>query len=81
MIGSSIVNWNGHPVVMICMQDGRHMAMLYVLKDADVAGLKDNSTETFQRADWVVRATKANGQVRLLAARGTADDLDFPMPF
>ncbi len=81
MIGSSMVNWNGHPVVMICLQDGKHMAMLYVLKAGDVTGLQENVTETMQKADWVVRATKADGQVRLLAARGTPDDLDFPMPF
>ena len=32
MIGSSVVDWNGQPVVMICLQDGKRMAMLYVMK-------------------------------------------------
>ena len=81
MIGSSVVDWNGHPVVMICLQDGKKMAMLYVLNAKDFPELADGATDTMQKQDWVVRATKANGQIHLLAAQGGPDDLDFRMPF
>ncbi len=81
MIGSSVVNWNGHPVVMICLQNGKQMAMLYVLKASDIADLQEGTTETVQKADWVVRASSSHGQVRLLATKGRPEDLNFPMPF
>ena len=70
MIGASTATWNGRPVVMICLQDGKRMAMLYVLNASDVPEMRDGATETFQHADWVVRATKSNGQVHLLTAKG-----------
>ena len=81
MIGSSMVNWNGHPVVMICLQNGKHMAMLYILNGNEAPGMRDGVTETVQKAGWVVRASKSNGQLHLLAARGGPEDLNFPMPF
>jgi len=81
MIGASMVTWNGHPVVMMALQDGKKMAMLYVMKADDIPNMPDGTTETMQHGDWVVRATKVNGQVHLLAAKGTPDDLDFQMPF
>jgi hypothetical protein len=81
MIGSSIVHWDGHPVVMICLQNQKEMAMLYVLSGDEAPGLKDGATETLQRAGWVVRASKSNGQLHLLAAKGGPENLDFRMPF
>lgn len=82
MIGSSMVEWNGRPVVMVCLQDGRHMAMLYVLKASDApAGLPEGSTETVTKANWVVRTTRQHDQVQLLTVRGRPEDLDFPRPF
>ncbi len=80
MIGSSVVEWNGKPVVMVCLQNGKRMAMLYILSDSDAAGLHEGASETVQHADWVVRTTKSHGQVRLLATRGRPEDLDFQMP-
>ena len=58
MIGSSVVDWNGQPVVMICLQDGQRMAMLYILKPGDGPGLPEGATETMQQAGWVVRSTE-----------------------
>jgi hypothetical protein len=81
MIGSSIVDWNGHSVVMVALQNNKRMAMLYILKASDYPGLKDGLTETVQKNDWVVRTTNSDGQVRLLATKGGPEDLDFQMPF
>ncbi len=81
MIGASVVDWNGRPVVMVCLQNGRRMAMLYILSGNDAADLKECATTTVQKADWVVRATKTAGQVRLLTTRGRPEDLDFQTPF
>jgi hypothetical protein len=80
MIGSSVVEWNGRPVVMVCLQNGKRMAMLYIMKEGDIPGLRDGATETIQKEDWVVRATKSKGEILLLATRGTPADLDFKMP-
>ena len=81
MIGSSVTKWNGHPVVMICLQDEKRMAMLYILSGDVAPQITDGTTETIRKADWVVRATKTDGQLHLLATRGGPEDLDFPMPF
>lgn len=81
MIGSSVVDWNGRPVVMVCLQNGQRMAMLYILSAEDVGDMLDGTSETVQKADWVVRTTKSGGQVRLLTAKGRPEDLNFPMPF
>ncbi len=81
MIGSSVVNWNGRPVVMIALQNGKRMAMLYILSDADAAALQGGSSGTIERGDWVVRSSHSDGQVRLLTTKGNREDLDFPAPF
>ena len=81
MIGSSVVDWNGHPVVMICLQDGKKMAMLYVLNAKDFPEMAEGASDTMQKEDWVVRASNSNGRVQLLAAQGGPDDLDFKMPY
>ena len=81
MIGSSIVHWNGRPVVMICLQHNGRMAMLYVLGPNEAAGMKEGATETMQKADWVVRTSKSAGRVRVLATKGKPEDLNFSMPF
>lgn len=80
MIGSSVVDWNGRPVVMVCLQNGRRMAMLYILSGSDAADLKEGETRTVQKADCVVRMTKTAGQVRLLTTKGRPEDLDFQIP-
>jgi hypothetical protein len=81
MIGSSVVYWNGRPVIMICLQNGKRMAMLYILSDSYADDLKEGARTTIQKADWVVRTTKTAGQVRLLTTKGRPEDLDFQMPF
>lgn len=81
MIGSSVVDWNGRPVVMIALQNRERMAMLYILSPRDAADLEEGATETVQKANWVVRTTKSGGRVRILTTKGTPEDLDFQMPF
>ena len=81
MIGSSIVDWNGKPVIMVALQNEKRMAMLYILSPSDAAELAEGASETVQKADWVVRTTKSDGRVRVLATKGKPEDLDFQMPF
>ena len=81
MIGSSIVDWNGRPVVMICLQNGQRMAMLYILSPDDAEGLQDGATETIEKDNWVVQAKNTNERVQMLTTKGRAGDLDFRMPF
>ncbi len=88
LIGSSMVEWRGRPVVMVCLQNGQRMAMLYILNAQDAAAMQpgapelpDGANEVVQRADWVVRTSKAEGQLRLLATKGRPEDLDFPLPY
>jgi hypothetical protein len=81
MIGASVTDWNGHPVVMVCLQDGKRMAMLYILNEKEASEMAEGATGTTQHGDWVIRTTKADGQIRVLAAKGRPEDLDFPMPF
>lgn len=81
MIGSSVVDWNGRPVVMIALQNGRRMAMLYMLSADDAKALAEGASETFERDGWVVRTSRSDGQLRLLTTKGRAQDLDFQVPF
>jgi len=81
MIGSSVVDWNGQPVVMVCLQNGKRMAMLYILGEKEAASLLEGKAETLEENGWAARTIKTGGQVRILAARGRAADLDFDVPF
>jgi hypothetical protein len=80
MIGSSIVDWNGEPVVMVCLQDGKRMAMLYIVGD-NASSLAEGATETVEQKGWAARTIKKGGQVRVLAGKGRAEDLNFDVPF
>jgi len=80
MIGSSIVEWDGKPVLMICLQNDRQMAMLYILNDAG-AQLPEGASETVEDHGWAARTIRTGGQVRILTTKGRAEDLDFAMPF
>lgn len=79
MIGSSVVDWNGKPVVMVCLQDGKRMAMLYILSDP--GAFREGATETVEKNGWAARTFKAGGQMRILTGRGRAEDLNFDVPF
>ena len=81
MIGSSVVDWKGHPAVLICLQNGERQAMLYILKASDLPELPEEPEATVQQANWVVHTSRADGQVRVLTTRGTAKDLKFQTPF
>lgn len=80
MIGSSVVDWHGRPVTMICLQNGERMAMLYILTGAD-AGLPDGASETVEERGWTVRTIHTGGQVRVLTTKGRVKDGDFQVPF
>ena len=80
MIGSSIVDWNGQPVVMVCLQNGGKMAMLYILDAKSFGDLPEGATTTVSKADWVVRTTKTGGRVKVLTAKGRPEDLPFEIP-
>jgi hypothetical protein len=80
MIGSSVVDWNGQPVTMICLQDGERMAMLYILTAADVV-LPEGTAETIEERGWTVRTKKTGGQLRVLTVKGQAQEQDFQVPF
>lgn len=81
MIGSSVVNWQGRPVVMICLQNGGRMAMLYMLKADDLKSLADGASETMERGGWFVRTSRRGDQLRVLTSKGSAVDANFPVPF
>lgn len=81
MVGSSVVDWNGQPVVMIALQNHGRMAMFYILPNDAATQLREGATETYQRGDWVVRATNNKGQLRIMTAKGKPENLDFPVPF
>ena len=80
MIGSSTARWEGRPVIMIALQNGKRMAMLYVLSGGDAGDLKEGETRTVQKADHVVRMTRTAGHVRLLTTKGRPEDFDFQIP-
>ena len=80
MIGSSVVDWNGHPVIMVCLQNNGQMVMLYILPSAEAA-LPDGVEETIERHGWAARVSRSGNQVRVLTTAGSARNLDFQVPF
>jgi hypothetical protein len=81
MIGSSVVDWHGKQVLMICLQNGSRMAMLYIVKPEEAVDLKDGTSTTIQKDQWVVRATKSGGRIQVLTTKGQPEDLNFQFPF
>ncbi len=79
MIGSSVVDWGGHPVIMVCLQNDGQMAMLYILPSAQAP--PDGIEETIEKRGWAARVSRRGNQVRVLTTAGSARDLDFQVPF
>lgn len=80
LIGASTAEWNGKPVVMLSLQNGKQMAMFYILRAGDFPGVDDE--EDFVSKDgWISRVSKSGAALRVLSTRGTREDLDFEIPY
>ncbi len=81
MIGSSTAEWEGKPVVMVALQNGRQMAMLYFVRAADFPDAAGGKTEEIMEKDGYATKTSRSGDyIYVLTTKGTREDLDFPMP-
>ena len=80
MIGSSTTQWEGKPVVMIALQNGDRMAMLYLLRAADFPGAAGAAAGIMEKDGWVSKTGREGDHLYVLTTKGTRKDLDFPMP-
>lgn len=84
MIGSSVARWEGKPVIMIALQNGEHMAMLYLLRASDFPGPSGADEQgvngILEKDGWVSKTGRRGDHVYVLTAKGTRQDLNFPMP-
>jgi len=80
LIGSSVVDWNGKPVLMLCLQNGKQMAMVYLMR-ADDFQLRPNSSETIEKDGWVSKVSYSKDKAWVLTTKGTPADLNFEVPF
>ena len=80
MIGSSTTEWEGKPVVMIALQNGDRMAMLYLLRAADFPGAAGAAAGIMEKDGWVSKTGREGDHLYVLTTKGTRKDLDFPMP-
>lgn len=80
MIGSSATEWGGKPVIQVALQNGRHMGMLYLMRTADFPGGASEDGHVMEKDGWVSKVGLRGDHVFVLTARGTRDDLNFPMP-
>lgn len=80
MIGSSATEWNGKPVILVALQNGQHMGMLYLMRAADFPSGASEDGHVMERDGWVSKVGCRGEHVFVLTARGTRDDLNFPMP-
>ncbi len=82
MIGSSAMQWDGKPVIMIALQRGERMGMLYLVRAEDfpAAGIGEGG-EFFEKDGWVTKTARSESTVYVLATKGTRQQMDFTMPF
>ena len=80
MIGSSATRWEGRPVMMIALQNGDQMAMLYVVNAADFPEAAADADAVLEHDGWAAKTGRSGGHLYVLTARGTRDSLRFPMP-
>ena len=80
MIGSSTTQWEGKPVVMIALQNGGRMAMLYLLRAADFPAEASAASGILEKDGWVSKTGREGDHLYVLTTKGTRKDLDFPMP-
>ena len=80
MIGSSTAEWEGKPVMMIALQNGEQMAMLYIVRAADFPGAVGDAGEVMEKDGWVSKTGRHGEHLYVLTTKGTRQNLDFPMP-
>jgi len=80
LIGSSVVDWNGKPVLMLCLQNGKQMAMVYLVRGDDFQ-IKPNSYEMIEKNGWVSKVSYSGDKAWVLTTKGTPADLNFEVPF
>lgn len=80
MVGSSVMQWEGKPVVMIALQNGGRMAMLYLVRAGDFPGAVAGAGEIVEKDGWVSKTGLHGEHLYVLTTKGTRKDLNFPMP-
>jgi hypothetical protein len=80
LIGSSVIEWNGKPVLMLALQNDKQMAMFYLVHGEDF-NIPRNANEITEENGWVSKVSSAGGNAWVLATKGTRDDLKFDVPF
>ena len=82
MIGSSTAQWDGRPVIMIALQNGSEMAMLYIVRASDFPGASQGAVagEIMEKDGWITKTGQSGEHLYVLATKGTRKNLDFPMP-
>lgn len=80
MIGSSTAEWEGKPVVMVALQNGRQMAMLYFVRATDFPDTVRGADEIMEEDGYATKTSRSGDYVYVLTTKGTRANLDFPMP-
>jgi len=80
LIGSSLVAWNGKPVLMLCLQNGKQMAMVYLVRGDDFQ-IKPDAHEMIEKDGWVSRVSYSGDKAWVLTTKGKPADLNFKVPF
>jgi hypothetical protein len=80
MIGSSTARWEGKPVIMIALQNGHQMAMLYLVRATDFPGATSEIGEVMEKDGWVSQTGRDGDNLYVLTTKGTREDLHFPNP-
>ena len=80
MIGSSTAQWEGKPVMMIALQNGDRMAMLYLVRASDFPGAIHRDGEITEKDGWVSKTGRHGEHLYVLTTKGTRQNLNFPMP-
>ncbi len=80
LIGASVAEWQGKPVIMLSLQNDRQMAMFYLVRGDDFA-LPPETDYVEEKDGWVSKVIRTGGHAGVLTTKGTRDDLKFDMPF
>ena len=80
MIGSSTAQWEGKPVIMIALQNGQQMAMLYIVQATDFPEAANETGEIMEKDGWVSETGRRGEHLYVLTTKGTRANLDFPLP-
>jgi hypothetical protein len=80
MIGSSTARFDDKPVILIALQNGSQMAMLYVVRAADFPDAASGAGTTMEKDGWVSETGRDGQHLYVLTAKGTRKNLHFAMP-